>query len=68
MVKDRMTVTDIARYTQRSRPTIYRVVRSVGFPPRGEDNRWDRDAVMEWLAENRLPADTALIGGVMVRT
>jgi predicted DNA-binding transcriptional regulator AlpA len=48
-----MNLTDIARYMGVSRPTAYKIVRSVGFPaPLRADGapRWASAAVEAWLA------------------
>lgn len=66
MSDDRMTLTDMASYLQISRPTCYKIVAGRGFPQRGPDAKWDRSAVLAWLSENRLPADTRVVGGGLV--
>jgi predicted DNA-binding transcriptional regulator AlpA len=63
---DRMTLTDIAAHIGCSRPTAYVLVRIVDFPRRGDDRRWDRQAVMEWLANNTVAVDAVSVGGVLV--
>jgi len=63
---ERMTLTDIARHIGCSRPTAYKIVRSVGFPRSGGDKRWERADVLDWLACNKL--DAAVVAGVIVRT
>lgn len=66
-MQDRMTVTDIARHLDISRPSAYRVVEGHGFPARGNDKRWDRAAVLDWLARNNA-AGVTVLGGVLVKT
>lgn len=66
MRQNRMTLTDIARHLDVSRPTAYKIVDSVGFPARGDDARWDREAVQAWVDLNRA-AGAAVVGGVIVR-
>lgn len=47
-----MNLTDIARYMGVSRPTAYKIVRSVGFPaPLRADGapRWASEIVQAWL-------------------
>ena len=64
-----MNLTDIARYLGVSRPTAYKIVRSVGFPaPVRTDGapRWDSDAVMAWIAASRLDDGAMLVGGVVI--
>lgn len=67
-MNDRMTLTDIARHIDRSRPTAYKIVRSRGFPSPGIDKRYDRSAVLKWLETNSLDTDAAVVGGVLVRS
>lgn len=66
-MSDRMTLIDIARYMEVSRPTAYRVVEAVGFPARGADKRWDRGEVLDWLERNAARG-ASVVGGVMVRS
>lgn len=66
MAKDRMTLTDIARYMVLSRPTTYRIVNAAGFPARGPDKQWDRTAVLDWLDRNAT-SGAKVVGGVLVR-
>lgn len=63
---DRMTLTDIATHIGTTRPSMYVIARSVGFPHRGPDRRWARADIMAWLAENTQPADAVRVGGVLV--
>lgn len=64
-MKERMTLTDIARHMEVSRPTAYKIVRSASFPPPGNDKRWERPAVLEWLETHKVDG-AAIIGGVLV--
>lgn len=66
-MNDRMTLTDIARHIGKSRPTTYKIVRSFGFPPPGDDKRWARPAVMDWFDRNTA-AGASIVGGVLVRS
>jgi predicted DNA-binding transcriptional regulator AlpA len=66
-MSDRMTLIDIARYMDVSRPTAYRVVEAVGFPARGEDKRWDRDDVVDWL-DRHAARGASVVGGVLVKS
>lgn len=53
-----MNLTDIARYMGVSRPTAYKIVRSVGFPLKLEAAgapRWSAEAVQAWTMENASP-------------
>jgi predicted DNA-binding transcriptional regulator AlpA len=68
MPHDRMTLTDFARHVGISRPTAYKLVRTVSFPTAGTDKRWDRKAVLDWLAENTVSVEAVLVAGVLVRS
>lgn len=63
---ERMTLTDIARHMEVSRPTAYKIVRSRGFPPPGIDKRWERPSVLAWLKENTL-GGAVVVAGVIVK-
>ena len=65
-MKERMTLTDIARHMKASWPTAYKVVRSKGFPTIGSDRKWDRTDVVEWLERNAATG-AVVVGGVLVR-
>lgn len=65
-MKDRFTLTDIARYMNVSRPSAYKVVRSFGFPPRGQDRRWSSIEVRDWIADNDVTG-AVVVAGVLVR-
>lgn len=65
---EKLTLTALAAHLDLSRPTTYRIVRSVGFPLPDADKRWDRDAVLAWLAENALPDGAEVIGRIVVRS
>jgi excisionase family DNA binding protein len=65
-MKERMTLTDIARHLGHSRPTTYKIVRSKGFPTIGSDRKWDRTDVVEWLERNAATG-AVVVGGVLVR-
>lgn len=65
---EKLTLTALSAYLNLSRPTTYLIVRSVGFPLPDADKRYDRDAVLAWLDENRLPDGVDVIGGIVVRT
>lgn len=67
-MKDRFTLTDIARHLDVSRPTAYRVIAAPGFPVRGNDRRWSSLDVLAWLDDNSVPPDTEVVRGVMVRS
>lgn len=68
MTQNRLTLMALADLLAVSRPTAYSVVRAVDFPIRGDDGRWDRDQVMDWLDRNRLPDGVSVVGGLMVRS
>lgn len=68
MTQNRLTVTALADLLSLSRPSVYGIVRAVDFPIRGDDGKWDRDQVMDWLDRNRLPDGVSVVGGLMVRS
>lgn len=65
-MKDRMTLTDIARHMDISRPTAYKIVRSFGFPHIGNDRRWVASEVLDWIAEHTTDG-AVIVGGMLVR-
>lgn len=66
-MKDRMTVTDIARHLECTRPTAYKIVGAADFPARGLDKCWASLDVMAWLDRNAAP-DAVVVGGVLVKS
>jgi predicted DNA-binding transcriptional regulator AlpA len=53
-----MNLTEFARHMGVSRPTAYKIVRSVGFPPPlclDGAPRWSVAAIEEWLALSGAP-------------
>lgn len=66
-MKDRMTVTDIARHLECTRPTAYKIVGAADFPVRGPDRRWASLDVLAWLDRHAAP-DAVVVGGVLVKS
>lgn len=64
-MRDRLTLTDLAKHLKITRPTCYVLIRSVGFPERGPDKKWDAKEILKWIADNRQPEGARLVGGVM---
>lgn len=65
-MKDRMTVSDIARYMEVTRPTAYKIVSAADFPARGQDKRWSTLDVMAWTDRNAVQGQ--VVGGVLVKS
>lgn len=68
MLPPKLTLTALAAYLGLSRPSTYIIVRSVGFPLPDSDKLYDRDRVLAWLDENRLPDGVVVVGGILVRS